>query len=138
VDCLGSLIIGAVAGLLVVFGVWFCDHVIHVDDPVGAVAVHCLNGIWGTFAVGLFATTSVPGNDEITGLFYGGGFHQLGIQALGFVTVAAWTVVTMTLVFLAIKKTIGLRASEDEEITGLDPTEHGLESAYAGFTIMDK
>ncbi len=138
VDCLGSLIIGAVAGVLVVFGVWFCDHVIHVDDPVGAVAVHCMNGIWGTFAVGLFATTSVPGNDEISGLFYGGGFHQLGIQALGFVTVAAWTVVTMTLVFLAIKKTIGLRASEDEEITGLDPTEHGLESAYAGFTIMDK
>lgn len=138
VDCFGALIIGLVAGLLVVFGVWFCDHVIHVDDPVGAVAVHCLNGIWGTIATGLFATTSVPGNDSVKGLFYGGGLHQLGIQALGFVTVAAWAAVTITIAFLIIKATIGLRVTEEEEIEGLDTKEHGLESAYAGFTIMDK
>lgn len=138
VDCFGALIIGLVAGLLVVFGVWFCDHVIHVDDPVGAVAVHCLNGIWGTIATGLFATTSVPGNDSVEGLFYGGGLHQLGIQALGFVTVAAWAAVTITIAFLIIKATIGLRVTEEEEIEGLDTKEHGLESAYAGFTIMDK
>lgn len=133
VDALGSLIIGAIAGVLVVFGVWFCDHVIHVDDPVGAVAVHCFNGIWGTLAVGLFSTTSVPGNDSFTGLFYGGGFHLLGLQALGVVTVGAWTAVTITIVFLIIKHTVGLRVSEQEEIEGLDPTEHGLPSAYADF-----
>lgn len=135
-DAAGSLIIGAVAGLLVVFGVWFCDNVIHVDDPVGAVAVHCLNGIWGTIAVGLFATTSVPGS-SITGLFYGGGFRQLGIQFLGMITVFAWTAVVMFVVFSVIKKTVGLRVSEEEEIIGLDSKEHGLSSAYAGFSIMD-
>lgn len=135
-DAAGSLIIGAVAGLLVVFGVWFCDNVIHVDDPVGAVAVHCLNGIWGTIAVGLFATTSVPGS-SITGLFYGGGFRQLGIQFLGMITVLAWTAVVMFVVFSVIKKTVGLRVSEEEEIIGLDSKEHGLSSAYAGFSIMD-
>ncbi len=135
-DAVGAAIIGAVAGVLVVFGVWLLDNVLHIDDPVGAVAVHCLNGIWGTFAVGLFATSSAPGND-IDGLFYGGGAHQLGIQALGFVTVAAWTAVCMTIVFLAIKATIGIRVTEEEEIEGLDIKEHGLPSAYAGFAIMD-
>ncbi len=83
-DVTGALIIGAVAGLLVVFGVWFLDYKLHIDDPVGAVAVHCLNGIWGTIAVGLFATTSAPGNDSIIGLFYGGGFKQLELQLIGF------------------------------------------------------
>ena len=136
-DGLGALIIGAVAGVLVVFGVWFCDNVVHVDDPVGAVAVHCLNGIWGTLAVGLFATTSAPGNDSYTGLFYGGGFHLFGLQLLGFVSVAAWTAVTITITFLIIKATVGLRVTEEEEIVGLDPTEHGLASAYSGFSIMD-
>ena len=136
-DALGAAIIGAVAGLLVVFGVWFLDNKLRVDDPVGAVAVHCCNGIWGTIAVGLFATTSAPGNDSIRGLFYGGGFHQLGLQLLGFITVAAWTVVTMTLAFLAIKKLVGLRVSREQEITGLDSTEHGLPSAYSGFSIID-
>mgnify|MGYP002087363808 CR=1 FL=1 len=131
-DALGSAIIGAVAGVLVVFGVWLLDHKLHIDDPVGAVAVHCLNGIWGTFAVGLFATSKAPGND-IDGLFYGGGFHQLGIQFIGFLAVAAWAAVTITIVFLAIKNTIGLRASEEEEIQGLDATEHNLPSAYADF-----
>jgi Amt family ammonium transporter len=144
-DALGATIIGAVSGLLVVFGVWFLDNVLHIDDPVGAVAVHCLNGIWGTFAVGLFATDTAPGVSDMlesgdmisTGLFYGGGFGQLGIQALGFVTVAAWTTVCMVIVFLVIKATIGIRVTEEEEIEGLDIKEHGLPSAYAGFSIMD-
>lgn len=135
-DGAGALIIGAVAGLLVVFGVWFCDNVVHVDDPVGAVAVHCVNGIWGTIAVGLFATSSVP-ECTIDGLFYGGGFRQLSIQLIGVVTVLAWTAVTMTVVFKLIDMTIGLRVSEEEEIVGLDSKEHGLASAYSGFSIMD-
>ena len=143
-DALGAIIIGSVAGLLVCFGVWFLDHVLRVDDPVGAVAVHMMNGIWGTIAVGLFATNSAPGysiadskGNELVGLFYGGGFKLLGLQLTGFVSVAAWTVVTITIVFLVIKATLGLRVSEEEEIVGLDPTEHGLPSAYAGFAIMD-
>lgn len=143
-DAFGAIIIGSVAGLLVCFGVWFLDHVLRVDDPVGAVAVHMMNGIWGTIAVGLFATNSAPGysiadskGNELVGLFYGGGFKLLGLQLTGFVSVAAWTVVTITIVFLVIKATLGLRVSEEEEIVGLDPTEHGLPSAYAGFAIMD-
>ena len=143
-DALGAIIIGSVAGLLVCFGVWFLDNVLRVDDPVGAAAVHMMNGIWGTIAVGLFATNSAPGysiadskGNELVGLFYGGGFKLLGLQLTGFVSVAAWTVVTITIVFLVIKATLGLRVSEEEEIVGLDPTEHGLPSAYAGFAIMD-
>ena len=139
-DCAGAAIIGAVSGLLVVFGVWFNDNITHVDDPVGAVAVHMFNGIWGTLAVGLFATKSAPGfalADIREGLFYGGGFAQLGKQAGGMLVTAGWTVVTIIIAFTIIKKTIGLRVSEEEEITGLDATEHGLPSAYAGFSIMD-
>ncbi|MBR4513980.1 MAG: ammonium transporter [Lachnospiraceae bacterium] len=136
-DAFGSIIIGAVAGLLVVFGVWLLDYKLHIDDPVGAVAVHCLNGIWGTIATGLFATTSAPGNDSVVGLFYGGGFDQLGKQLIGFAAVAGWTTVTMIIVFLVIKAIFGLRVSEEEELEGLDPTEHGLASAYSGFAIMD-
>ena len=136
-DALGALIIGTVAGLLVVFGVWLLDNKLRVDDPVGAVAVHMMNGIWGTIAVGLFATTSAPGNDSVVGLFYGGGFHQLGIQLLGFVTVAAWAAICITITFVVIKATIGLRVTEEEEILGLDIKEHGLPSAYAGFSLMD-
>lgn len=136
-DCFGALVIGTVSGVLVVFGVWFLDYVLRVDDPVGAVAVHFCNGIWGTLAVGLFATTSAPGNDTLTGLFYGGGFQLLGLQILGVVSVCAWTAVTITLTFLMIKATVGLRVSEEEEIVGLDACEHGLPSAYAGFSIMD-
>ena len=136
-DAAGAIIIGTVAGLLVVFGVWLLDYKLHIDDPVGAVAVHCLNGIWGTIAVGLFATTSAPGNDSVTGLFYGGGFTQLGLQLLGFATVAAWTAVTITIAFFVIKALVGLRASEEEEIVGMDSCEHGLASAYSGFSIMD-
>ncbi len=139
-DCAGAAIIGAVSGLLVVFGVWFNDNVSHVDDPVGAVAVHMFNGIWGTIAVGLFATETAPGFAVAgikEGLFYGGGFEQLGLQFAGMFITAAWTAVTIFLAFLLIKKTVGLRVSEEEEITGLDATEHGLPSAYAGFSIMD-
>ncbi len=150
-DAFGAIVIGGVAGVLVVFGVWLLDYKLHIDDPVGAVAVHCLNGIWGTIAVGLFATDTAPAfargvGDGVTyganqiaavGLFYGGGFKQLGLQILGFVTVAAWTTITITIAFLVIKATVGLRVSEEEEIVGLDSCEHGLASAYSGFSIMD-
>jgi Amt family ammonium transporter len=136
-DAFGAIVIGAVAGLLVCFGVWLLDYKLHIDDPVGAVAVHMMNGIWGTIAVGLFATTSAPGNDELKGLFYGGGFKLLSIQLIGFVSVAAWTIVTMVIVFSVIKAIFGLRVEEDEEIEGLDVKEHGLTSAYAGFSIVD-
>lgn len=132
-DVTGALIIGSVAGLLVVFGVWLLDYVLRVDDPVGAVAVHCMNGIWGTIAVGLFATKSAPRNDTFSGLFYGGGASLLGKQLTGVLTVAAWTAVTITITFYIIKALVGLRVSEEEEIVGLDACEHGLESAYAGF-----
>ena len=132
-DAFGAIVIGAVAGLLVCFGVWLLDYKLHIDDPVGAVAVHMMNGIWGTLAVGLFATDTAPGygiadanGNTLVGLFYGGGFKLLGLQALGVVTVAAWAAVTITIVFLAIKAIFGLRVSEEEEITGLDATEHGL------------
>ena len=135
-DALGATIIGVVAGLLVVFGVWFCDNKLHVDDPVGAVAVHMFNGIWGTLAVGLFATPTASGS-TLTGLFYGGGFSLLGIQIVGCLTTALWTVVTIFITFKVIDKIFGLRVSEEEEIIGLDATEHGLTSAYAGFSIMD-
>ena len=150
-DAFGAIVIGAVSGVLVVFGVWLLDYKLHIDDPVGAVAVHCMNGVWGTIAVGLFATDTAPAfargiGDGVTyganqiagkGLFYGGGFSQLGIQLLGMVCTAAWTAVTITIAFLIIKATIGLRVSEEEEIVGLDSCEHGLASAYAGFSIMD-
>lgn len=150
-DATGAIIIGAVSGVLVVFGVWLLDNVLRVDDPVGAVAVHCLNGIWGTIAVGLFATDTAPAfargiGDGVTfganqiagkGLFYGGGFHQLGIQFVGMLSTAAWTAVTITITFLVIKAIFGLRVTEEEEIVGLDSCEHGLPSAYAGFSIMD-
>ena len=136
-DCFGALVIGSVAGLLVVFGVWFLDYVLRIDDPVGAVAVHCINGIWGTIATGLFATTSAPGNDTLVGLFYGGGFKLLRIQILGVLSVAAWTAVTITITFLIIKACVGLRVSAEEETLGLDVTEHNLASAYNGFSIRD-
>ena len=144
VDALGACIVGAVAGVLVVFGVWFNDYVTHVDDPVGAVAVHMVNGIWGTLAVGLFATDTAPtyslaaaDGSKLLGLFYGGGFKLLGIQIVGLLATAAWTALTIYVTFLVIKKTLGLRASAEEEITGLDITEHGLPSAYSGFAIND-
>ena len=143
-DAFGAIVIGIVAGLLVCFGVWFLDYKLHIDDPVGAVAVHCLNGIWGTLAVGLFATNTAPGysiadaaGNEMVGLFYGGGFKLLGIQFTGMFATAAWTAVTISITFLVIKAVLGLRVTEEEEILGLDSTEHGLASAYSGFAIMD-
>ena len=143
-DALGATVIGIVAGLLVCFGVWLLDYKLHIDDPVGAVSVHCLNGIWGTIAVGLFATNSAPGysiadkaGNEMVGLFYGGGLKLLGIQMVGLLSTALWTAVAITVTFLLIKKIFGLRVSAEEEITGLDSTEHGLASAYSGFAIMD-
>ncbi|MCR5652180.1 MAG: ammonium transporter [Ruminococcus sp.] len=142
-DALGAVIIGIVAGLLVVFGVWLLDYKLHIDDPVGAVAVHMMNGIWGTLAVGLFATDSAPGYSianasgaKLVGLFYGGGFELLGLQLLGFVSVAAWTAAAITVTFLFIKKVFGLRVSREEETLGLDATEHGMPSAYAGFSML--
>lgn len=150
-DALGAAVIGAVAGLLVVFGVWFLDNKLHVDDPVGAVAVHFFNGVWGTLSVGLFATETAPafargigdgttfGANQIAGegLFYGGGLQQMGIQLVGMFSTLLWTAVTITIVFFVIKAVFGLRVTPEEEIIGLDQTEHGLPSAYAGFTITD-
>lgn len=134
VDALGAVIIGAVAGILVVVAVEFIDMKLHVDDPVGAIAVHGVNGMWGTLAVGLFATDTAPGMSA-KGLFYGGGLNQLGIQALGVLAIAAWTVVTMYAVFKIIEKLNGLRVPAEEEIQGLDLPEHGLASSYADFMI---
>lgn len=134
VDGLGATIIGFVAGILVVVAVEFIDLKLHIDDPVGAIAVHGVNGIWGTLAVGLFATTSAPGA-TVDGLFYGGGFTQLGTQAIGILAIAAWTIVTSLILFAIIKKTNGLRVSAEEEIQGLDIKEHGLASAYGDFMI---
>ncbi len=125
VDALGATIIGLVDGILVVIAVEFIDQKLKIDDPVGAVAVHGCNGLWGTVAVGLF--------DYNNGVFYGGGFHQLGVQALGVVCIAAYTAVAMTIVFTILKHTIGLRVSAEEEIMGLDIAEHDLASAYADF-----
>jgi len=131
VDALGSAIIGIVSGILVVVVVEVLDLRLHIDDPVGAVGVHLANGVWGTLAVGLLANPDAPAGLE--GLFYTGSFKLLGIQTLGMFAILAWTAVTMTLTFLIIKKTVGLRVSKEEEIKGLDSTEHGLPSAYADF-----
>ena len=131
VDALGSAIIGIVSGILVVVVVETLDLKLHIDDPVGAVGVHLANGVWGTLAVGLLANPAAPAGLE--GLLYTGSFRLLGIQTLGIIAILAWTAVTMTLTFLMIKKTIGLRVSKEEEIKGLDRTEHGLPSAYADF-----
>ena len=136
-DCItpvGAFFIGLVAGIIVVLSVEFFDNVAKIDDPVGAVSVHMVNGIWGTIAVGLFSN----GGDGVgVGLFYGGGFHQLGVQLLGFATVAVYVLVVMFIIFKLIDKTIGLRVPADVEIDGLDIHEHGLASAYSGFAISD-
>ncbi len=130
-DALGSSIVGIVSGLLVVFVVEFLDLKLHIDDPVGAVGVHLANGVWGTIAVGLLANPEAPAG--LKGLFYTWDFTLLGVQTLGIAAILAWTVVMMTLTFFILKKTIGLRVSQEEEIKGLDKTEHGLPSAYADF-----
>jgi Amt family ammonium transporter len=128
-EAIGAIITGLVAGILVVVAVEFIDFKLNVDDPVGAVAVHGVVGIWGVLAVGLFAAPISAGEDLISdavGLFYGGGFAQLGVQALGVVTIMAWTAITITIVFGVVNKFHGLRVSEEDEIIGLDYTEHGL------------
>lgn len=127
VDALGATVIGFVAGILVVVVIEGLDTKLHIDDPVGAVGVHLANGIWGTIADGLFNVES--------GVFYGGGFEHLGIQCLGEVSIVAWTAVCMVIVFAAIKKFHGLRASREEELIGLDKLEHGIDSSYAGFIM---
>lgn len=126
-----AAIIGILSGFAVVLGIEFVDKVLKIDDPVGAFGVHGVNGILGTICVGLFSDGS--GTDGMLGLFTGGGFQLLGIQLTGMFAVIAWVVVTMTIVFLLIKKTIGLRVTEEEEVLGLDSTEHGLSSAYSDF-----
>lgn len=130
-DALGAVIVGIVSGILVVVVVELLDLKLRIDDPVGAVGVHFANGVWGTIAVGLLANPDAPAGLE--GLFYTGSFKLLGIQILGIIAILAWTAAAMTLTFFIIKKTIGLRVSKEEEIKGLDSTEHGLPSAYADF-----
>ena len=131
VDALGAAIIGVVSGILVVVVVLLLDLKLHVDDPVGAVGVHLANGVWGTLAVGLLANPKAPAG--LAGLFYTGSFRLLGVQLLGIAAILAFSGALMALTFLIIKKTIGLRVTPEEEIKGLDSTEHGLISAYADF-----
>ena len=130
-DAVGATVVGLVSGFLVVFVVEFLDLKLHIDDPVGAVGVHFANGVWGTIAVGLLANPAAPAG--LKGLFYTGSFRLLGVQTLGIVCILAWTAAMMTLTFFVLKKTVGLRVSKEEEIKGLDKTEHGLPSAYADF-----
>ncbi len=130
-DALGAIVVGVVSGVLVVVVVEYLDLKLHIDDPVGAVGVHMANGIWGTLAVGLLANPAAPAGLE--GLLYTGNPKLLGVQTLGIAAVLAWTGVLMTIMFALIKKTIGLRVSPEEEVKGLDSTEHGLPSAYADF-----
>ncbi len=134
VNVFGACCIGILSGFTVCFFVWLLDYKLKIDDPVGAVAVHFGNGLLGTICVGLFAcgTDTMP---EAQGLFYGGGFKLLGTQLLGLLSIGCWTAVMMGLTFLLIKKTIGLRVTAHEEIVGLDKLEHGLDNAYAGFSM---
>ena len=130
-DAIGATVVGVVSGILIVVAVEFLDLKLHIDDPVGAVGVHLCNGVWGTLAVGLLANPEAPAG--LNGLFYTGSAVLLGKQTVGILAILAWTAVTMTITFLIIKKTVGLRVSAEEEIKGLDSTEHGLPSAYADF-----
>ena len=136
-DCVtpvGAFFIGLVAGLIVVLSVEFFDNKAKIDDPVGAVSVHMVNGIWGTVAVGLFSN---GGNGVMPGLFYGGGAVQLGTQLMGIVSVTAYVLIVMFIIFKLIDKAVGLRVPAQVEIDGLDIHEHGLTSAYSGFAISD-
>ncbi|MBN2737024.1 MAG: ammonium transporter [Spirochaetales bacterium] len=133
-----AILIGAVGGLIVVMGTFALDK-LHIDDPVGAVPVHALNGIWGTLAIGLFGSSRLAADAGYTlanGLFLGGGFVQLGVQALGSLSTIVFVLVSMGIVFKVIDRTIGLRVSKDEEFRGLDIGEHGMES-YSGFQIIE-
>lgn len=130
-DAIGATVVGIVSGILVVVVVEVLDLKLHIDDPVGAVGVHLANGVWGTVAVGLLANPDAPAG--LSGLFYTGDFKQFGLQLLGFASVAAYATVMMIITFALIKKFHGLRCTAEEEITGLDITEHGLPSAYPDF-----
>ena len=135
VDPWAAILIGAIAAPIVILGIEALDR-LRIDDPVGAISVHGLAGVWGVMSVGLFATQSGLGEAYVAsdayGLFLGGGAEQLGIQAIGVVAIAGWTVVTSGILFLAIKYTVGLRVTEEEEVRGLDMVEHGVE-AYPEF-----
>ena len=130
-DALGATVVGVVSGILIVVAVEFLDIRLHIDDPVGAIGVHLGNGVWGTLAVGLLAAPDAPAG--LRGLLYTGDAALLGKQTVGILSILAWTGVTITVTFLILKKTVGLRVSREEEIRGLDSTEHGLPSAYADF-----
>ena len=132
VSPVGAAIMGLVFGVVIVFAVEFFDKIAKIDDPVGAISVHFVCGALGTIMTGLFAT----GSSTEKGLFYGGGLHFFGVQLLGVVSVCAYVGVMITIVFLLIKHTIGLRAKPEEEIAGLDISEHGLLTAYAGFAML--
>ena len=135
VTCNAAIVIGLVAGVLVVLSVFAMDR-IHIDDPVGAVSVHCVNGVWGTLAVGLFAAPEALGyGNTMVGLFYGGGFKYLGVQALGAGATCVWAFGTGLAIFFALKKLGILRVSEKTELKGLDVTEHG-QDAYASFQFL--
>lgn len=138
VSALSAIIIGAIAGILVVLSVEFIDKVLHVDDPVGAISVHGVCGAWGTLAVGLFAEAAYgksSGVGAINGLFFGGGLSQLLIQLTGVISVFLWVFGSALVLFYVVKKTIGLRVSDEEQLKGLDISEHGMES-YSGFQIF--
>ena len=139
VSPLGAAIMGVIFGIVIVLAVEFFDKVAKIDDPVGAISVHGACGSIGTILLGLFSTGGVPEADGtlpvMKGLFYGGGLKFLGVQALGVFSVIAYVAVMITIVFMIIKKTIGLRASAEDEIAGLDISEHGLLTAYAGYAM---
>ena len=129
---MGSVIIGVIAGFAMVYGIQFVDNVLKVDDPVGVIGVHCINGVLGTVLTGLFAAYG-----KSLGVFYGGGFKLLGVQIAGVIAVGIWSVITATILFKTIKAIVGLRVTRQEEIRGLDIEEHGLKSSYADFQSTD-
>jgi Amt family ammonium transporter len=138
VSALSAIIIGAIAGILVVFSVEFIDKVLHVDDPVGAISVHGVCGAWGTLSVGLFAESpygEASGAGTVNGLFFGGGLSQFFTQLVGVISVFIWVFIAAWIVFYIAKKTLGLRVSDEEQLRGLDIGEHGMES-YSGFQIF--
>lgn len=131
---MGAAAIGIIAGFVVVFGIEFIDQKLKIDDPVGAVGVHGMCGAVGTLLVGVFGYYEYGTNNvNPVGLIYGGGFNALVVQFIGVISVIVWVTVTMTIAFLIIKNTMGLRVSKEEEILGLDIQEHGITSAYADF-----
>jgi len=139
VSPISSLIIGFISGILVVVSVDFFDKKLKIDDPVGAISVHGICGVFGTLAVGFFAQSDyavIAGFDKVNGLFFGGGAHQLLVQFLGSISTITWSFTTMFIIFIIMKYTIGLRVTRESELKGLDIEEHGME-AYNGFQIFN-